>query len=156
MTKNTLTAIFFTLLLLVIITGAVYLFLGISAPQEPQPAEQMPAVDETKTADIEPIVTDSITLNVKQAEIQVESLQDLQNAVDFMEDHNIVRNKFLFIRCPDCEPGFAIQDCMDLLQDSKQNPEVLNMADSIGLDLNKVHRINKKHENNGIFCYYYI
>ena len=155
MAKNTLTVIFFTLLLLVVIIGALYLFLGMNAPEAKAPKPVQTAI-ETEAADTEPTVTDSVTLNVKQAEIEVESLQDLQNAVDFMEDHNIVRDKFLFIRCPDCEPGFAIQDCMDLLQDSKQNPEVLNMADSIGLDLNKVHRINKKNENNGIFCYYYI
>jgi len=153
MTKNTLTVIFFTLLLLVIITGAVYLFLGINTP-EAKVSEPAQTVD--KANDTEETSTDSITLNVKQAEIQVESLQDLQNAVDFMEDNNIVREKFLFMKCPDCESGFDIQDCMDLLQDSKQNPEVLYMADSIGLDLDKVHRINKKHENNGIFCYYYI
>ncbi|MBW2986010.1 hypothetical protein KY333_01435 [Candidatus Woesearchaeota archaeon] len=153
MTQKTLTVIFFIVLVLLIVTGGLYLFLPCDkvAGKQKQHTEkniQTTVEQETNTAD-------SVEIAVDQVEIKVNSLQDLQNTVDFMEQNNIVRNKFLFMKCPDCESGFAIQDCMDLLQDAKQEPEILHMADSIGLDLDNVHRINKKNEDNGIFCYYY-
>lgn len=155
MTKSTLTVIFFALLLLVFITGGLYLFLEIDAPQaEPSADLSKKSIAEADDSGIEPAAETQV-LKIK-ADIQLDSLQDFQNAVDFMEDNNIVRDKFLFLRCPDCASDFAIQDCIDLLQDAKQDPEVLYMADSIGLDLNNVHRVHKKHENKGIFCYYYI
>jgi hypothetical protein len=152
MTQKTITVIFFIVLVLLVVTGGIYLFLSLN-----NSIEQKQSTENSiqSTIESESNTANSVEIAVDQVEIKVSSLQDLQNTVDFMEQNNIVRNKFLFMKCPDCESGFAIQDCMDLLQDAKQDPEVLHMADSIGLDLDNVHKINKKNENNGIVCYYY-
>jgi len=148
MTQKTLTVIFFIVLVLLVVTGGLYLFLPANKTIVKQEQSTENSIQDT-------VESESVEIAVDQINVKVNSLQDLQNTVDFMEQNNIVRNKFLFMKCPDCESGFAIQDCMDLLQDAKQDPEVLHMADSIGLDMNNVHRINKKNEDNGIFCYYY-
>lgn len=157
MTQKPLTVLFFTVLILLVITGSVYLFLTLDTAVEKQTQDK---AEDLKTAEntakiSENSEADSAKINVDQINVQVSSIEDFQNTLSLMEQNNIVRNKFLFMHCPDCESGFAIQDCMDLLQDAKQDPEVLHMANSIGLDMNNVHRINKKHEASGIFCYFY-
>jgi len=157
MTQKPLTVLFFTVLVLIIITGCVYLFLTLDTAVNTQKQNTAEDLQNTETSAklSENSETESAKINVDQINVQLNSIEDLKKTLNLMENNNVVKNKFLFMHCPECESGFDIQDCVDLLDDAKQDPEVLRMADSIGLDLNNVHRINKKQELNGMFCYFY-
>ena len=52
---------------------------------------------------------------------------------------------FLYIDCPNCNNNpLDIQDCISFLQENKNHPQVIDAANTYGLNLNDIKSVEKK------------